>query len=95
MSVMDRISSEFGKEANDLLSTMKDIEIKNRNMDDWWAKYNAQIAAFKQTIIGKNIAEENKAADPLVCKKHEDLLKTLGDLKIQWGKVRMIPIGNM
>ena len=68
MSVMDRISSEFGKEANDLLSTMKDIEIKNRNMDDWWAKYNTQIAAFKQTINGKNIAEENKAADPLVCK---------------------------
>jgi len=88
MSVMDRISSEFGKESNDLLITaMKDIEINNRNMDDWWAKYNTQIAAFKQTINGKNIAKENKAADPLVCKKHEDLLKTLGDLKIQWGKV--------
>ena len=95
MNIIDRVSVEFGEESNDVLRTMKDIDITDRNMDDWWTKYNIQIAAFKKIIEGKDITVENKNANPLVCKKHEDLLKTLGDLKIQWGKVRMIPIGNM
>ena len=92
---MNRIYSDFGEQSNAILSTMRDIDITDRNMDDWWTQYNTQIAGFKKTIEGKDITEENKDADPLVCKKHKDLLKTLGDLKIQWGKVRMISMGNL
>jgi len=87
MNIVDRISGEFGEESNNVLSTMRDIDITDRNMDDWWKQYNAQIAAFKNSLGGKNIAKENKDADPLVCKKHVDLLKTLNKVKTQWGKV--------
>jgi len=87
MNIIDRVSVEFGEESNDVLRTMKDIDITDRNMDDWWKTYNAQIAAFKQTIAGKDITKENKDADPLVCTKHKTMMATLNAVKTQWGKV--------
>jgi len=87
MSVMDRIYSDFGEKSNAILSTMRDIDITDRNMDDWWTQYNTQITGFKKTIEGKDITEENKDADPLVCKNHKAMMQTLTGIKTQWAKV--------
>jgi len=87
MNIVDRISGEFGEESNNVLSTMKDIDITDRNMDDWWKQYEAQIRTFKISLGGKNIEKENKEADPLVCKKHTEMMATLNKVKTQWEKV--------
>jgi len=87
MNIMDRISGEFGEESNNVLSTMRDIDITDRNMDDWWKQYDTEIKAFKDSLGGKIIKTESPDADELVCKTHKDMMKTLNAVKTQWGKV--------
>ena len=71
MTVLDRISGELGEESNTVLSTMKDIDITDRTLEDWWTQYDTQINAFKKTFEGKNIEKENDGANELVCTTHK------------------------
>jgi len=87
MNIIDRISGEFGEESNNVLSTMRDIDITDRNMDDWWKQYDVQIKEFKDSLGGKNITKENDAANELVCTTHKKMMETLNKVKTQWGKV--------
>ena len=72
MNVLDRVSGELlGEESNNVLSTMKDIDITDRTLKDWWTQYDTQINAFKKTFEGKNIEKENDGANELVCTTHK------------------------
>ena len=66
---------------------MKDIDITDRSMEDWWTQYDTQINAFKKTIEGKNIEVENDGANELVCTTHQKMMETLNSTKTQWSKV--------
>jgi len=87
MNIIDRISGEFGEESNNVLSTMRDIDITDRNMEDWWTQYDIEIKGFKNSLGGKSIETENPDANPLVCTKHKEMMDTLNKVKTQWGKV--------
>jgi len=91
-SVMDRIASRPGSEH--VVSTMREIEISDRNMDTWWGEFAEQISLYKQNFGNleagtEGIKTESTQGDEIVCKDdgYVSLLNTLGEITTQWNKV--------
>jgi len=88
---MDRVAEASGSEQ--VLSTMREIEISNRNMDTWWTEFAGLVTNYKASITYNEdlgtagIKTESTEGDEIVCKKHVTLLETLNGILTQWQKV--------
>jgi hypothetical protein len=94
-SVMDRIASISGSEH--VISTMREVEISDRNLDTWWADFASGIDEYKVSITyddtGINgIKTESPNGDDIVCKDagYVKLLSTLGNILQEWEKVCLV-----
>ena len=68
-------------------STLREIDIHDRNMDIWAASLSKGMLSFKRKIGNVDISKENDDANPLVCVHHVQLLRDVKGLVDQWGKV--------
>ena len=91
LNVIDRIARVHGgddHDHDDLITTMRELEITNRNVDDWMKTFKTLNDGYV-TRIGKNdLTTENPNANPFVCTQHVSLAKQLQTIIDQWEKVR-------
>jgi len=87
LNVIDRIARLDGGEVhNDLITAMREIEITNRNVDEWMKTFKKLNGAYVARIGKNDLTKENTAADPFVCKEHVSLAQQLKAIIDQWEK---------
>ena len=89
LNVIDRIARVHGGEIHDdLITTMRKLEITNRNVDEWMKTFKKLNDAYVKRIGKNDLTKENTAADPFVCKENVSLAQQLKAIIDQWEKVR-------
>ena len=89
LNVIDRIARVHGGEIHDdLITTMRELEITNRNVDEWMKTFKTLNSAYVKKIGDNDLTKENDKANPFVCTEHVSLAKQLQIIITQWEKVR-------
>ena len=88
LNVIDRIARVHGGGIHDdLITTMREIEITNRNVDEWMKTFKTLNSAYVTRIGDNDLTTENAKANPFVCTEHVSLGKQLKEIIDQWEKV--------
>merc|ERR1712198_822660 len=87
LNVIDRIARVHGGEIHDdLITTMRELEITNRNVDEWMKTFKTLNSAYVKKIGDNDLTKENDKANPFVCTEHVSLAKQLKEIIDQWEK---------